>query len=372
MTSPPDASALPGSGVGLRVFGFPVSVPLSAFVGVVVIALLWYPEFIGTGSQAVQWLLAAVFAVLLMISVFLHELAHGVAARAFRYDVTGITLWAMGGFTTYRTGRRHGPGNEVVIALAGPATTLAVAGVAAVAAEFAPAGSARVLLSAVASANLLIGLFNLLPGAPLDGGSVVKAAVWAATGSQPKGQLVAGWVGRGLAVLVFAAPFLLAWWYGVPLSLTLLLVGAVVGGMLWFGASASLKAAQAGAQLQAVPAFRLGMPVVPISEHATVAEALARASEHRFVVTVDAAGSPTAVLVPAAAQAVPPEQRDRMQVAAVSTRLPAAPPTLPVDATASDVLAAKESSGSRFVFVRGPDGAPRLIDTDAAFVVEGP
>lgn len=384
----PGGPARQGSGLRFRMFGFTVAVPLNALVGVLVIAVLWYPEFVGPSTPLGDpstplgepltatvrpWLLAALFAVLLMISILLHELAHAIAARAFSYEVTGITLWAMGGFTTYRTGARHGPAREAVIALAGPATTLAVAGLAAAAESLVPQFSAaRVLLSAVAAANLLIGIFNLLPGAPLDGGSLVKAGVWAATGSQAKGQVVAGWVGRGLAVLVFALPFLLAFAYGVPPSLTMILVGVVLGALLWFGASASLQAAAASQQLQAVPALRVSLPVVPMPETTSVAEALSRAGQGGYVVAVDPQGRPTGVLVPEAANAVPFEQRDRMPMTAACARLGVQVPTVAADATAEDVLQANQASGSRYVFVASQDGSARLVDVEVTFVAEGP
>ncbi len=361
----------PGHGWRFRLAGFTVTVPLNALIGVLVIALLWYPEFAGSAGLAGQWVLAGVFAVLLMVSILGHELAHGYAARAFHYPVSGITLWAMGGFTSYRTTAKHGPFREAVIALAGPAATLAIALVAWLASR-SVGGLAFDLLAALASANFLIGFFNLLPGAPLDGGAVVKAIVWAATGSAVTGQVVAAWVGRVLAALILVSPFLLALQVGGTPSLTLILVAVVLAWVLWSGASASLKQAAAARTLAAVTAGDLAVPMVAVPAALPVSAVLPDLRPDRALVVTDEGGRARAVVVAAAAQAVPPEARDRISVAAVTASVAADAPVLPPQAPATDVVAACQATGSRFVFVVAPGIAARLIDTDAAFVTEGP
>lgn len=360
-----------GHGWQFRLAGFSVSVPLNALIGVIVIALLWYPEFAGSVGLAGQWVLAAVFAVLLMISILVHELAHAYAARAFHYPVSGITLWAMGGFTSYRTTARHGPLREAVIALAGPAATLAIAVAAWLAARSAT-GVAFDLLAALASANFLVGFFNLLPGAPLDGGAVVKAIVWAVTGSSVTGQVVAAWVGRALAVLILVSPFLLALQVGGTPSLTLILVAVVLAWVLWSGATASLRQAAAARTLAAVTAGDLAVDMVAVPATLPLSAVLPDLTPgHSFVVT-DNEGVARAVVVSAAAHAVPADQRDRVTVAAVAASVAPDAPVLPPQAPATDVVAACQATGSRYVFVAAPDVPTRLIDTDAAFVTEGP
>ena len=361
-----------GSGWQFRLFGFPISVPLNALIGVVVIALLWYPEFSGSTTQVGSWLLAALFAVLLMVSILIHELAHGYAARAFAYPVAGITLWAMGGFTSYRTTTRHGPLREAVIALAGPLATLAIAVISSFLASLAPAGVVRDVLEALARANYLVGFFNLLPGSPLDGGSVVKAIVWGITGSAVTGQVVAGWVGRALAVVVVASPFLLAWRIGAQPSLPLILIGVVLAAFLWAGASSSLKSARAARTLSAVTAGDLGFDVIPVAAGTSVAAALVQRRPDAQLVVVDPAGRPYGVVNTTAAEAVPESERDRVTVVAVATTLAADPPVLSASAPATEVVTVCQDTGSRFVFVTEPGRPTRIIDTDAAFITEGP
>ncbi len=347
-------------------------VPWNALIGIAVIALLWFPEFTSARTTLGQAAMAVVFGVLLMLSVLLHELAHALIARSYGYRVDGITLWAMGGFTTYRTPRDHGPGREAVIAGAGPAATLAVAAVSWAAANAAGPGVAQDLLVALTSANLLVGVFNLLPGSPLDGGAIVKSAVWAVTGSQRRGQVVAGWSGRILAVVVMAAPFGLAVAIGSQPSFPLVAVGLVLGLLLWTGASASLRTADAGERLRSIPARSIARPMAVLPETATVADALALAQPENFVVIVGGARTMTGVLSPAAAQAVPPPKRASIPALSACATIDQ-PPAVAADADALEVLEACQAAGSRFVLLMDHSDAPvGLIDTDAVFVTEGP
>lgn len=361
-----------GSGWRFRFAGFDVSVPWNALLGIAVIALLWYPEFSGSATLVGQWVLAAVFAILLMVSILIHELAHAFAAQAFRYPVAGITLWAMGGFTTYRTTTRHGPLREAVIALAGPLATLAIAWIARIAAGAVGPGIAGDVLVALASANFLVGLFNLLPGSPLDGGSVVKAIVWGISGSPVTGQVVAAWVGRLLAIVILLSPFALALQIGQPPSLMLIIVAVVLAMLLWAGASASLRAARAARQLSTVAADDMARDVVPVTADTTVAQVLTLVRPDAHIVVVDPAGRPLGVVAEAAATAVPTADRDRVTAGSVAVTVSGAVPSVSAGATAQEVVDACQQTGSRFVFVTEPEGPPRIIDTDAAFVTEGP
>lgn len=365
-----DAAAPQGSGLHFRLLGFAVHVPWNALAAIAIIALLWYPEFTGSGTRALQLATAAVFAVLLMVSILFHELAHGLAARAFSYPVTGITLWAMGGFTTYRTTRKHGPAREAAIAVAGPLTTLAVAAAALLAARSTPPGQVRALLEALGSANLLIGVFNLLPGAPLDGGAVVKSVVWGVTGSPERGQVVSGWVGRAVAVVVLVLPVAVALPSGQAPSLVGLVIGVMLAVLLWSGATATLRSAEASRALGAVSAQRISQVVDFIPATATVASAVALQRPGVGLVAMDEHQRAVGVVNQAAAQAVPSDQAARMSVLSVSATLPDPTPVVPADATARDVLDECQRTGSRFVVIA--DSPPRLVDSDAAFVTEGP
>ena len=159
-----------------------------------------FPE-LGIGAYGIAFL----YAVLLALSVLVHELAHAVSARAFGWPAQEIVLNLWGGHTQFGAFQAT-PGRSLVTALAGPAANvlIALAGTL-IAAVAPPEGVARLLLDILVYANWLVALFNVLPGLPLDGGRIVESAVWAITGSQDKGTLAAGWAGRGIVMLLGVA-----------------------------------------------------------------------------------------------------------------------------------------------------------------------
>lgn len=359
-------------GLGFNALGFKISVPWNALIGIVVIAVLWLPEFSRAPGSMVPWLSAGIFALLLTVSILIHELAHAIAARAFGYHVTGVTLWAMGGYTTYRVSGKHGPSREAVIALVGPVATLAIAALAWVMApvfqEFPLVGD---ILLALAFANLFIGLFNLLPGSPLDGGAIVKSAVWALTGSQARGQVLAAWIGRGLAVLLAVAPFALAARTGNPPSITLILISLVIAGVLWSGASFSLKSAKSSEDLLALSAAEIAQPMLTVSSSSSVASVEGHLKPGLLVVAMDPHMKPCGIMNTAAAAAVPASERARVDVLAVSSRIDELP-IVAADDTAMDVLRTCQDRNVRFVAVVENERPIGIVDSDSVFVTEGP
>jgi Zn-dependent protease len=305
-------------GLRFTVAGFPVVVPLGGILGVLLIAYLWAPSFAGPGDSGI--VLASAFAVLLYAAVLVHELAHAMAARSFGFPVEGITLWLLGGYTVYEH-RGARPWPEFAISVAGPLSTLGVA-----AACWLLTGVCGPPVSTVHGAlawtNLLLGVLNLLPGAPLDGGGVVKSAVWALTGSQRTGSRAAGYAGLGVAGLIGAL--------AVVSVLTgtggLLLMGALAV-FIGVGAYQSLQSARLGARVDEVTARlpHLIRPVLAVSDRETLAGSLDRwdTAQQAGVVTVDAGGRLLAALSPDAARAVPPERRRDVQVAPFTVGIPA-------------------------------------------------
>lgn len=319
-----EAPARRSSGLQWHVLGMPVSVPLSGILGVAVIAWLWAPTF-GSGPTAV--IAALVFAVLLYAGILAHELAHGLSARRLGHKVHGITLWIFGGFTVYE---RDGatPGKEATIAASGPVVTLALAGgfymLTQVLQGVAPEEVVRVA-AALAWTNLLLGVINLLPGLPLDGGGVVAAAVWAATGRETSGLKAAAWAGRVLAVLVAATPLFLAALPGSNVDLITVMVMAIFGVFLWVGATASLRRAQVEQRLPALSAFTLARRAVPAHPRDSLAIAQQRmtdAGAGAIVVQSDD-GTPLGIVNESAANATPVERRPWVPVASMAATLPA-------------------------------------------------
>jgi Zn-dependent protease len=136
-------------------------------------------------------------------SVFAHELAHAGTARARGVPVSGITLYLFGGATSARV-EDKGPGAEFLVTAAGPATTFALAAV------FWALGQAsgRPLDAAfgdLARVNVILGVFNLIPGFPLDGGRILRSGIWKATGSIDRATTIAGACGQVVGVLLIVA-----------------------------------------------------------------------------------------------------------------------------------------------------------------------
>ncbi|MFC5139854.1 site-2 protease family protein [Actinomycetospora rhizophila] len=150
-------------------------------------------------------------ALLLMVSLLAHEAAHALVARANGLGVEGITLWLLGGSTRLR-GEPDRPGTELRIAVVGPLVSGLVGGLFAGAAGAASLLSADLLVAVgveLAVINLVLAVFNLLPAAPLDGGRVLRAALWARRGDRWAAGVTAARAGRGLAALLVAAGLVL-------------------------------------------------------------------------------------------------------------------------------------------------------------------
>ena len=328
--------------------GAPVRLSWSWLLIAAVITLAFGPQIqralpaIGGGAYAV----ALGYAVLLALSVLVHEAAHALTGRAFgqRTEEIALTLW--GGHTQFRSPSAR-PLDTVLTAMAGPAANLVLAGLAHLAARAVAGPSVPALLLEVTVwANLLLAAFNALPGTPLDGGRMVESAVWAATGSRARGVEAAGWAGRVVAVGVLAAvlgPPTLA---GRAPDLFVVVLAAWVALTLWRGADDAVRHGRWSRRLETLRLEQVETPAVALPEHLGVAEALAQADDgRRAVVAVDGAGRPRGVLDLTAAAALTPARRTTTALAAVAVAL--APEAVLVR---DDVPAA------------GPDLAARLAD----------
>ena len=308
----PDRPTRSGIPLG-RIAGVPITLAWSWFIIAAAIVLLFGPQVaailpgIGSGAYAV----ALGYAVLLLLSVLVHELAHALSARAYGWPTTGIVLTLWGGHTQFGSVNTT-PWRSLVVALAGPAANFLLAGLAWVLVFAAPdlfaPGTVAGLLSAIFIwANLLVGIFNILPGMPLDGGRIVETIVWKATGSQEKGTIAAGWAGRVVVVALLAAVFAPSLRRGESPGLQLVLVAALVSGFLWMGAGAAIQNARLRQRLPSVTAAALMRPALGIPSGAPVRQAqdLLRARPGTALVVTAPTGQPEAVVDPAALAQVP-------------------------------------------------------------------
>ncbi len=305
-----------------RVLGAPVIVQPSTLVMLAVLAYI----FASTGGQTTARTLSIglLLAASLVGSVLLHEVAHAIAARAFGRKVTEIVLTLWGGHTSFDASGLT-PLVNGVTALAGPAMNLVIAGVARLALDLTNTGGlAGDVLAYVAWANVLLAVFNVLPGIPMDGGRVLESIVWGATGNRHKGTLVAAWVGRFVAVAVvvysFASPVL----QGRRPGLTDVVVALIIFSVLWPAASSAIRYSKAMLQRDGLTVASLMIPAVGVSYTETVggSRRIAEAAEVSEIVVLGADDVPAGRFPLDLTDQVPVENRDATSLQSVTTPIP--------------------------------------------------
>jgi len=291
-----------------KIAGIPVILAYSWFVIAAFTVVVYGPvlQHNNPALGAAAYYVAFAYALLLLISVLVHELAHALTAKIYGWPSEKIVLNLWGGHTQFESFTAT-PGRSVLVALAGPAANFVLAGAAwLVISTVNLTGVADILTNIFFWANLVIGIFNVLPGLPLDGGRLVESAVWKATGSHAKGTIAAGWGGR---IIVVALGL---WFIALPVlrgespDTSNLLITVLVGGFLWMGASASIQQGRLRSRLHLVSAAALAEPAVGLPESATVADVLALTADGRNAVVLCAPdGRPSSLVDPAALAAVP-------------------------------------------------------------------
>ncbi|MFW5417544.1 site-2 protease family protein [Nocardiopsis sp. CNT-189] len=356
-----------------RPYGIPIYVTPSWLVIAAIITILYEPvveSLLRLGPAS--YLVAFVFAVLLYASVLVHELAHAVVARRFGIPVERITLFMLGGVTEMR-GEARTPGREFLIAFAGPLLSLVLAAIGWAAQWFVPPDTVPgVLLWQLFVANLLVGVFNLMPGLPLDGGKVVRSAVWALTRRPNAGTVVAAWGGRVLAVFVIGMPFLLYLPSGRMPSVFMVLLGVLLGGFMWMGAGSALRGARFRERVPRLRVRLLARRAAAVPSGTPLAEADRRMAEADAgaVLVTDSSGAPVSIVSDDAAGAVPEDRRPWISVDHVS-RAVTAGAVIPADLEGERLLAAMRAHpAAEYLVVRedgGVFGVLRTKDVDDAF-----
>jgi Zn-dependent protease len=243
-----------------RIFGIRIGVDWSWFI--VLFLIIWnlseYYESVTPGSNA--FLLAVVSALAFFVSILLHELGHALVAIRNGIPIEGIDLWMFGGVA--KLGRdTDSPGVEFRVAVAGPLVTLVIAlacfglGMAISNAdqvldssrfdEAGVRGAATAVLGYLATINLIVLVFNLIPGFPLDGGRIARAVAWWRTGDRNRATRFAARMGRGVG------------WLMVGLGLLLLLTGPGLTGIWLAFIGFFLAQAARSAEAQATFAGRI-------------------------------------------------------------------------------------------------------------------
>jgi Zn-dependent protease len=353
--------------------GSDVLVSSSWFVVAALIAVAVSPrvDVVQPGLGALKYVAGFAFAVVLYLSVLLHEASHALMARRFGYPVTSITLHFLGGMTQIE-GEARKPRQEFWIAVVGPLTSLAVSGVAFALLLLDPNGLLRMVVEGLAVANLFVGVLNLVPGLPLDGGRVLKSVVWGATGDVHRGTVVAGWGGRVTAVLVMGWPLLQARLTGQQPALLDFVLFFVVASFLWAGATAAMANARMRSRLPHLVARDLARRTLAVPDDLPLAEAVRRAQDAHAgsIVTVTGGGRPIGVVSEAALLATPEERRPWVAVSTVARGLDDGL-RLPATITGEDlVLAISRTPAAEYLLVEEDGsiyGVLSTADVDKAF-----
>ncbi len=191
-----------------RVGGIRIGIDYSWFIIfgllVFIMASAYLPVLAPNHSQLAYWGSAVGISLLFFLSVLLHELAHSIVARRAGIPVNNIVLFIFGGMSQMED-EPGSPWDEFKMAIVGPLTSLGLAAVFFVAAMFAAGMGNPLLLASVSYLwfiNAVLAVFNMVPGFPLDGGRVFRAALWKLTGSLRRATWIASIVGQGFGVLL--------------------------------------------------------------------------------------------------------------------------------------------------------------------------
>ncbi len=305
-----------------NIFGVPVVLAWSWFLITAVIVFVFGPR-VAVGFPGIGWAaygIALGYAVLLAASVLVHELAHAVSARAFGWPTTRIVLNLWGGHTQFEQFNAS-PGRSLIVALVGPAANflLAVLGWSLLGLSE-PGSVGRLLADTLIWANLLLAVFNVLPGLPLDGGRIVESIVWKYTGNQERGTVAAGWAGRILVIFLLGFLVILLLVQGRTPDIMLTVVAVIMGAFLWNGASTAISQARLRLRLPQLSAGLLQCPAVALPAGSTVwtARLLHAERPDAAIVIIDDDGRPCAVVDHEALARVGDADGGTVQVEAVS------------------------------------------------------
>lgn len=233
-----------------KIFGIPIGIHFSWIFVFLLFIYLMFQQFAAFPGDPVpvpqRWLTAIITTVLFFLSVLAHELSHSVVAVRKGIPVTGITLFIFGGVSQLAHEARR-PFTEFVVAIVGPLTSI-ILGLLLLALWDLTRGlsdSLGFVLSSLFLINLSLGIFNMLPGFPLDGGRVLRSVVWGITGSYWRATQVAARAGQGIGGLM------------VALGIGLALIGqyqgiwtSLVGGFLIVAATMSYRQERARESLR--------------------------------------------------------------------------------------------------------------------------
>jgi Zn-dependent protease/CBS domain-containing protein len=345
-----------GNGIVVaRPFGIPVLISPYWFIIAGVFIVIYANDLATTLHGPVRFFVAAAFVVLLYLSVLVHELSHSLVARGYDLPVRRIMLYPLGGVSEIEQ-EPQTPLREFCVSAAGPALSL-VLGVAgfflmdAFTYESIPWTLARSLMVA----NIIVGVFNLLPGLPLDGGRMLRAVIWKITGKPATATVAAAWAGRIIAIGLLVLPYFYGGYAGGDIVSSLWIFA--IAAFMWFGAGQAIRATRFRERLPSLNARKLARKAISIPADLPLAEAIRRADESRAraVVVVDHEDKPIAILNETAVMATPPQRRPWIEAGSLARSIDPSI-VLPADLSGMALLdAIRRAPASEYLLVE-PSG----------------
>lgn len=309
-----------------RIAGIEIGIHYTWLLAFVLISLSlaqgFFPHAYPGWNPGTYWVTGILAALLLFVSVLLHELAHSLVAQARGLPVQSITLFIFGGVSNIGE-EAEKPSVEFVIAIVGPLTSLALAGIfwGALQAIGKPESALAAMLYYLFLINALLAAFNILPGFPLDGGRVLRSILWSTTGSLTKATNIAATVGR------------LFGWALIALGAFRLLTGDFLGGLWiafigWFlssAADASRRDVTLREHLRGVPVREVMDPNTETVSPQTSVEEVIRSiflQDRRHAVPVCQNDRLVGIVTLSDVKVVPPLKWSQTSVAEIMTRQP--------------------------------------------------
>jgi Zn-dependent protease/predicted transcriptional regulator len=358
-----------------RIAGIRVGINYSWFI---IAALLMWMLAVGVFPRATPgldastyWAMAAAAALLFFGSILAHELGHAIQARREGMEMDEITLWIFGGVARFR-GMFPSAGAEFRIAIAGPLVTVAVIVIAGAAGALPLAVPIAAVAAWLAYINIILLVFNMLPALPLDGGRVLRAALWHARRDFAGATRVAGAAGRafGIGLIGFGAVMVLL--FGAIGGLWLVLIG-------WFLQGAADMEVRAMVAHESLGGLRVAdlMTTDPVttSPDTTIDEVmdgLAWAHRHTTYPVVDAMGHPVGLVIFRRIAQSPRDEWSRMQVRDCMLPGEEVPMLDPADRVVDVLDRVLEGEGRRALVVQGGRLVGLLSPTDISRALQSP
>ena len=345
-----------GNGIVVaRPFGIPVLISPYWFIIAGVFIVIYANDLAQTLHGAVRFFVAAAFVVLLYLSVLVHELSHSLVARGYQLPVRRIMLYPLGGVSEIEQ-EPQTPLREFCVSAAGPGLSLVLGAAGfflmqAFEYDSIPWTLARSLMVA----NIIVGVFNLLPGLPLDGGRMLRAVIWKITGKPATATVAAAWAGRIIAIGLLVLPYFYGGYAGGDIVSSLWIFA--IAAFMWFGAGQAIRATRFRERLPSLNARRLARKAISIPADLPLAEAIRRADENRAraVVVVDHEDKPIAILNETAVMATPPQRRPWIEAGSLARSIDPSI-VLPADLSGMALLdAIRRAPASEYLLVE-PSG----------------